>query len=675
MLPDGGWARYSRRSPMYLEKMEDQLVRNILTKWRFVVLLAVFAMVAAACQSETTVTTAAGGETTTTKAPATTTTTEAPAPPGFSYNIAIFSDPTTDNPWAAIDTENDVWTSYVNPGMPSLYTYQPPSYTLIPVLAADDSPPAVVADGDNFSVTVNLNKDITWSDGEIVDANDVLFTYNTVVKYGGLGGNFPDVWPISLDGGDGIVAVEAIDDFTVKITFNFDVGLSVWPFSVGTAPIYPEHFWGPLADAAPDAETFYTNSGIDGPNGSAFRIAQREPGAFWRNEAIENYWDAGSHYTVYDTGTVEYTRNGVTETYGSGDKTQDLVADYTEGPFASEVVYSLYSDQNSAVLALTDGEVDYLLNPLGLQRGLQQLVLAAPDLNVIVNQSNGFRYLAYNTRKFPMSEKSFRQALACRIDKEFMANTVLGGAAIATNSLVPPGNAFWYNPGLTAMCDGQGEKERFESAVQILKDAGWTWTVDPAWSDDNRDVLPKGEGMKGPDGTVVQPLTLYAPGPGYDPLRATYSLFIEEWAADLGIPLTAEPTGFSVIVDKVFAEGDAVMDWDMYILGWGLGIFPDHVFLFFDSAQDSRNGGFNTPGYNNPEFDALSAQFDRAKTLSEARDLVFQGDAMISEDLPYVVLFATPIIEAYRNSLEFPFTTVLDGLQNFGGVPASAKSS
>lgn len=654
-------------------------MRNTLTKWRFVVLLAVFAMVAAACQSETTDTTAAGGETTTTAASGETTTTAAPAPQGFTYNIAIFSDPTTDNPWASLDTENDVWTNYVIPGVASLYTFQPPSYTLIPVVAADDAPPSVVADGDNFSVTVTLNQDVTWTDGEVIDANDVVFTYNTVAKYGGLGGNFPDIWPVALPGddgtvSDGIVSVEAIDDFTVKITFNYDAGLSVWPFSVGAAPIYPEHFWGPLADAAADAETFYTNSGIGSPNASAFTIAQREPGAFWRNEAITGYWDEGSGYKVYENGAVEYTRNGVTEVYG-GEATGELLADYIEGPFASETVYSLYSDQNSAVLALTDGEVDYLLNPLGLQRGLQQLVLAEPDLNVIVNQSNGFRYLSFNTRKFPMSEKSFRQAIACRIDKEFMANTVLGGSAIATNSLVPPGNSFWYNPDLGALCDGQSEQERFESALQILKDAGWTWTVEPAWSEDNRDVLPKGEGMKGPDGTTVQPLTLYAPGPGYDPLRATYSLFIEEWAVDLGIPLQAEPTGFSVIVDKVFAEGDAVMDWDMYILGWGLGIFPDHVFLFFESAQDSRNGGFNTPGYANPDFDALSSAFNRAKTLEEARDLIFEGDAVINEDLPYVVLFATPIIEAYRNSLEFPFTTVLDGVQNFGGVPTTARSS
>ncbi|MDX1745461.1 MAG: ABC transporter substrate-binding protein, partial [Halobacteriales archaeon] len=631
--------------------MEDQLVKTTPARWRWLALLLVMGLIAAACSSETTDTTEpadTGTEDTTdtTAAPDTTETTEgdasAPAD-GFQYAVAIFSDPTTDNPWAALDTENDVWTGYVNPGMSALYTYQGPTYTLVPSMAAPDSPPTVEADGDNWSVTVPLREGVTWSDGEMMDANDVVFTVETIQKYNGLGGNFPSLWPLAAEAVEddpateedesaparnGILSAEAIDDMTVKITFNFEAGLAVWPFSVGVAPVFPEHAWGPIVEENDTFEGLYSASGLGEPNATAFESAEREPGAFWRNEAIDNYYNAGAEYTVYDNGAVEYSNPlGDPETYG-GEPGGDVVASYTTGPFADEVVYSLYSDQNSAVLALTDGEVDFLLNPLGLQRGLQTLVLSEPSLNVIVNEQNGFRYLAFNTRKFPMSEKSFREALACRIDKGFMADTVLGGAAIAATSLVPPGNSFWANPDLESICVGQSEQERFETAKQILIDAGWTWDVEPVWNEDNRDVLPQGEGLTGPDGTAVQPMELLAPGPGYDPLRATYSLFIEEWAVDLGMPVTANPTGFSVIVDEVFATGEGALEWDMYILGWGLGIFPDHVFSFFESSADSADGGFNTPGYSNPEFDAIAEEFSTVKTLEEARDLIFEADAI-----------------------------------------------
>ncbi len=47
---------------------------------------------------------------------------------------------------------------------------------------------------------------------------------------------------------------------------------------------------------------------------------------------------------------------------------------------------------------------------------------------------------------------------------------------------------------------------------------------------------------------------------------------------------------------------------------------------------------------------------------------------MLAEDLPYIVLFDTPLIEAYRSDrLEFPYTKVLSGIQYFGGLTSTVK--
>ena len=593
-----------------------------------------------------------------------------------SYRVGIFSDPTTDNPWAVLDTEAEIWNVYVNPSQGGLYTYIGPTYTLAPLLAADAEPPRPAPDGDGWSVTVRLRSDVRWSDGSAKTAQDIAFTFATLLKYDGLGGNFPALWPLARsddpdteedESTEGVSGVTALDDTTVEITFNFEPGIAVWPFKVGLAPVFQEAYWGPIVDASPDAETLYSVSGLGSPNGSAFNSAEREPGAFWRNEAITGYWDRGSRYTVYGWGSVEYLPvSGRLEVWG-GTPDGEVRAEYESGPYVSEVIYSVYTDQNSAVPALVEGEVDLILSPLGLRRGLQAEVLAAPDLEVVVNQSNGFRYLAFNTRKFPMSERPFRRAIACLIDKEFMADTVLAGSAIPLDALVPPGNVYWFNSGIEAACAGEDQQGRLESAVDILKEAGWTWETDPAWDEAAGDVVPKGAGLRGPSGRTVPPLTLLAPGPGYDPMRATYSLFVEEWATDLGVPLAAEPTGFSVIVDKILAVDP--LGWYMYILGWGLAPFPDDVFELFISSADSAEGRFNTTGYSNPEFDELSERFWRAGSLEEARDLLHQGEALIARDLPYVVLFTAPLIEAYRSGLTFPYTTVLSGLQGYGGLP------
>ncbi len=596
--------------------------------------------------------------------------------PGFTYKLALLSDPTTDNLWAIMDTEADVWNQYVlSTSLPSLYGSSFPSYTLVPGVAAEVDPPVGMASGDTWVIEVGLRDDQVWSDGTSITAHDVAFTFNTV-KDVRLGGNWFSLFPMAAEddpatedneSSEGLISVDAIDDYTVRYTWSSQPGLAQWQFGAAQAPIFSAAFWKQHVDAAGEAGDLYAVSGTGTPSGGSMVFDRREPGAFARTIANPIPNDQGAGNIAYSTGGVSFSGDVSWEV---GDTSGEVIADWTSGPFVTDAIYSVYDTQDAAVLALRDGEVDFLLNPLGLQRGLQATVLEAGDLEVIANPSNGFRYLAFNTRRFPGSESAFRQALACIINKEFMASNVLQGVAIPLDSMVPPGNAFWANPDIEGWCSGQSQEERVNSAVQILKDAGWTWEVMPEWNADNRDVIPKGEGLRGPDGTPVPPLELLAPGPGYDPLRATYSLFIADWANDLGIPLQAEPTGFSVIVDRVFGP----VDWDMYILGWSLTTFPDHVADFFDSRADSATGeGFNTPGYSNPDLDRMADDLKAETDLNQAAEIVRRMDALLADDVPYIILFTTPVLETFRETLEFPSTTTLDGLQNFNGLPGSVN--
>jgi len=48
---------------------------------------------------------------------------------------------------------------------------------------------------------------------------------------------------------------------------------------------------------------------------------------------------------------------------------------------------------------------------------------------------------------------------------------------------------------------------------------------------------------------------------------------------------------------------------------------------------------------------------------------------MLAEDLPYLVLFDTPVTEAYRtDQIEFPYEKTLSGLQYVDGVPTLVKA-
>ena len=637
-------------------------------------------MIVAACTTGTdaTTTTADDGGPAPTDAPGPVTT-EPPAPvPGFSFNVGIISDPTTANVWAFLDVESDVYNSYVLASQgASLYTLTLPTYTYSPVAASAIDVPEGAADGDDWVIEIPLREGLEWSDGEAVDANDFVFTYNAVVDLS-LAGNFLDAWPqASEDDPDteeneyalGIVSVEAADDYTLVITWNDQPGLAVWQFGTAFASAFPEHYWAEHVDAATDSAGLYGVSGINAPAFGSDIVAEVEAGAFVRNIANENYSYKGASYIAYANGAIDFTgADGTTETWG-GPASGDVLNEWTDGPFMSEMLFQVYGSQDAAALALINGDIDFWMNPLTLSRGLQGQFLDATDLNVVANAGTGMFYMAFNTRRFPGNDLAFRQAVDCVIDKDFVATNVLAGAVITMDTTVAPGNTAWSNPDVESTCAGLNQEERINKAVAILKAGGWSWTTEPAFLG-GRDDTQAGEGLN-LAGQTIQPIELIAPGPGYDPMRATYSLWAQNFMNDLGIPVTANPTGFTTIVDQVFGP----TDWDMYILGWGLGTFPDYLGAFFHTASDSADGGFNTPGFSNADFDVLSDAFDAETNIDEAKRLNSEMQALLAEQVPYVVLFTNVQYDVFRSSLEFPFTDFLQGITDGGaGLRSGVKA-
>jgi ABC-type transport system substrate-binding protein len=397
-------------------------------------------------------------------------------------------------------------------------------------------------------------------------------------------------------------------------------------------------------------------------------FAERQEGAFSRNTANTDYYGKGREIT-----------SGIAT--GTGDVT------YTVGPYAGEAVFSLYGGQDAAVLALAAGEVDYLLNPLGMQRGLLRQVEGNTDLTAVVNPTNGFRYLAFNLRKEPMSVPQFRDALALMIDKEFMANNVLQGVAFPLYATMPQGNTKWYN---AAVADeiasefvGKTMQERLEGAVALLKEGGFAWDVEPTMATDGdgnilNAVVP-GEGIT-LNGNSIPELEIIAPGPGYDPLRATYSIWIETWLNQLGFDAEANPTDFNALVDRVYGiQEDGTLAFDMYILGWSLGspAFPTYHESFFASKNDTLvNEGDNAPGFSNAEVDALIEEYNVAQSEEEAYDIMWQIERILAAEKPYVLLFDTGILEFYRQTnVAFPFTQTLSGLQFQSGMQGTVTSA
>ncbi|MFQ5406788.1 MAG: ABC transporter substrate-binding protein, partial [Anaerolineales bacterium] len=631
---------------------------------------------------------------------------------GQVYRIGIFEDPLTTNYWSYLGPDNSVWTAYILSGeAPSLYTLSDQRFDFVPSLA-DGLPGEPTEEGDFVTITVKMQEGPTWSDGEPITAHDVVFTVSTSLDLQ-LTGNWSSIYrPTDID------HVEAVDDYTVKFYFNSTPGLAVWQYAAAQGPILPEHFYGDAvaearsfiegvtepdverpedceaADADADAcaawatydeafenarKTLYEAEFEDIPTGGGYATSKFEPGAFVERVQNDSYYFAGAQITEYDDGTWQMALPSGDTFQLYGDGSGEAILDFTGGPYAPQVVFSIYGDQNAAFLALADGEIDYVLNPLSLARGLREQAQQGSDVVTYTNADNGLFYLAFNMRKLPMALPEFREAVDFLIDKEFVADTVLQGSVTPTYSVVPPGNGFWFNPDVATPQVGLSREERINKAVEILKAAGWSWETEPAWNEDRQDVDP-GVGMRMPadasvraggalaapaeQGQLVPDLTILGPGPAYDPQRAVFNQWISEWMRELGVPVESELTGFNTILTPVFIEAN----FDLYILGWGLSIYPDYLVDFFHSSNDTAiSGNYNTPGLHSDAFDAAGDAFLAETDIQKAQALAYELQDILAQERPYIPLFNRQSIDLISRNVHVPYTEVLGGISDASG--------
>jgi len=462
--------------------------------------------------------------------------------------------------------------------------------------------------------------------------------------------------------------------------------------------IAAEHYWDPLVGAALEgmtglerpaagaddaiweayrarqaeaAEKLFALADKDEPVAGAFVFSKEEPGSFIELTANKNYFFSGVTFTGFENGAYQEAKPKGYSFAAYGTPEGGKSYEYKSGPFVAKTVYSVYSDLNAAVLALQSGEIDILLNPQGLPRGLAESVESDPNLAVVKNKSVAFRFLAFNTRRDPMKDAAFRQAVATLLDREFLTDTILQGVAYPIHSFVPEANAAWYKPdlprwGYLADETPMTREERVNKAVEILVAAGYSWSDDtiPVWDAENGVAAASGT-LVLPEGEEIPALELLSLSYSYDPLRASFAIWTAQWLNEVGIPVRVKQLGFNALIARTIQE----QDFDMFILGNQAGLFPSYLSDFW-SSKEAAKGGRNAGGYSNRAFDQLSDQLLTCETYAECKPVADQIQVLIATAVPWIPLFDTGIYEVYNKRLAFPYTQTLGGLQYLYGLPS-----
>lgn len=303
-------------------------------------------------------------------------------------------------------------------------------------------------------------------------------------------------------------------------------------------------------------------------------------------------------------------------------------------PKVDEVIFQTFDNQDALVQAIRTGQVDMVTEmPNTAAESIKaeeniELVVGAPlapgVTDIIFNQvdpENCPEDGGLCTGHPALRDRNVRLAMAHATDKQNLIDVILLGLGNPGLTLIPDGLGVWYNNSLT---DYQFDTAK---ANQILDDAGYL----DADGDGTRDM---------PDGS--QPLTFRLNWPS-DSLTAPRmsELLAEMWGA-IGISL--EPQ--AVDPDALTAQCCPAFDFDIMIWGWASD--PDPSALLYVYTTDAIPTGSSETGYSNPVYDELYNQQQVELDFEARKDIVWEMQKIVHDDVVYIIPFYDANVQAYR---------------------------
>ncbi|MDQ3549660.1 MAG: peptide-binding protein [Chloroflexota bacterium] len=278
------------------------------------------------------------------------------------------------------------------------------------IVVAPDLAESFEANDELSEYTFKLRQDVTWHDGEPFDADDVVFTINTILN--------PDVNARFRSTLSAVESIEKVDDYTV--TFKLKFPYAPLPVMLGyNIAIVPQHL-------------------LEGQD-------LNEPTDF-----IANPIGTGPmKFKEYSSGSFLLTERN---------------DDYFRGPAKLDgITYKIIPDVNTQVAQLQSGDLDFaVIEPAQvevLENSGNVAVVNAPQVNYF------FFALNHNVPLF--QDKLVRQAMSYAIDKQAIIEEILQDTATIATGPISPLLAEYYNPDVPTY-DYDPEK-----AAELLAEAGW----------------------------------------------------------------------------------------------------------------------------------------------------------------------------------------------------------
>ena len=275
-----------------------------------------------------------------------------------------------------------------------------------------------------------------------------------------------------------------------------------------------------------------------------------------------------------------------------------------------KLVTRIIPDSSAQFLELMADNIDSMsLDPIKYAR----IIPARPELKqklaLYKELGSGYTYMGFNLKHKPFDDVRVRHAINYAIDKQEIIDGVYLGLGIDIASPYKPGTR-WSNPNLKSYAYDPIK------AKALLKEAGF--------------ADADGDGILERDGKAFS----FEIITNQNKEREKTAVLIQRRLKDVGIDVQIRAIEWASFISRFIKTGD----FDVVVLGWGLGLDPDQFNIWHSSQQ--APGQFNFIGYNNPTIDKL-LEHGRLELNPDKRMKIYHEFAkVLLEDSPIVYLSA-----------------------------------
>lgn len=296
-----------------------------------------------------------------------------------------------------------------------------------------------------------------------------------------------------------------------------------------------------------------------------------------------------------------------------------------EAPAFDTIIAPVIKDQTATFQALQAGEIDVAVRNLPPE--LVERFSGRDDLTI--TQGPGFvsTILIMDVTEGALASTEVRRVMAGLIDYGRLIDTLLLGYGTAgTPGFLHPDSPF-ANPATR-------EQQRLtpEEADARLEEAGFTRGADGVYADADGNRLE------------FEFLT-----PSNNPIRLRAAELIAQDLSAGGFRINIRTMENEALVQRVWPDFDISLprDYDISMFGWSAPVNAQ-ANLSGLLHSDPAKGNLNLSGYSNPEVDRLADEAAMTTDEDARRELFYQIQEILAEDVPLITLFYQDGIYAYR---------------------------